>query len=79
MGMYADVCGTEVKIDRHLAECIRTIRGLEPTAFLTYDGVVDLYRSEVVQLVATMSPHHHAHGPLQSWLNWTAKEGISFA
>lgn len=79
MGMYADVCGTEIKIDNHLAECIRTVRGLEPTAYLSDDGMLDLERPEVVRVVSIMAPHHHAIGLLRKWLATTVEDSLFFA
>ena len=47
MGMYANVCGTEIKVNRNLDAAVREVRNVADDDYISHDGTLVLDRTEV--------------------------------
>lgn len=82
MGMYANVCGTEIKINRDLDAAVRVVRNVADDDYISHDGTLCLSRDEVKAVACHLYNNHcdYYHlALLKRWLMETGEEELFFA
>jgi hypothetical protein len=81
MGMYANVCGQTIKINRELDAAVREVRNVADDDYISHDGTLCLSKAEV-QAVAQCLYNRRCWNHLallKQWLMESGEDELFFA